>query len=106
MNYIPINIKTEYDLMNSLIKIDDLIYYAKNHGFNTLGITDSTMFGTMEFINKCSSNDIKPIVGCEFNINNISFIIYAKNYEGLTSLFKLVSKRNLDKIVNKKTYLA
>ena len=101
MNYIPINIKTEYDLMNSLIKIDDLIYYAKNHGFNTLGITDSTMFGTMEFINKCSSNDIKPIIGCEFNINNISFIIYAKNYEGLTSLFKLVSKRNLDKISSK-----
>ena len=28
MNYIPINIKTEYDLMNSLIKIDDLISYA------------------------------------------------------------------------------
>ncbi len=101
MNYIPINIKTEYDLMNSLIKIDDLISYAKNHSFNTLGITDSTMFGTMEFISKCSINNIKPIIGCEFNINNISFIIYAKNYDGLISLYKLVSKKNIDKVSSK-----
>ncbi len=98
MNYIPINIKTEYDLMNSLIKIDDLIFYAKNNGFNTLGITDSTMFGTIEFINKCISNEIKPVIGCEFNFDDISFILYAKNYDGIVSLYKLVSKRNIDKL--------
>ena len=29
MNYVPFNIKTEYDLMNSLIKINDLICLLK-----------------------------------------------------------------------------
>ena len=29
--YIPINIKTEYDLLNSLIRIDELISYAKDN---------------------------------------------------------------------------
>ena len=29
MKYIPLNIKTEFDLMNSLIKIDELILYEK-----------------------------------------------------------------------------
>ena len=50
MKYIPLNIKTEFSLMNSLIKIDELILYAKNNGFTTLGITDENMFGCYEFI--------------------------------------------------------
>ena len=54
MNYIPLNIKTEYDLMNSLIKIDDLLLYAESRDVKALGITDSSMFGTMEFITKCN----------------------------------------------------
>ena len=53
MNCIPINIKTHYQLLSSLIKIDELISYAKNNGITILGITDSDMFGTMEFIDKC-----------------------------------------------------
>ncbi len=95
MKYIPLNIKTEYDLMNSLIKIDELISYAKNNGINTLGITDENMFGTYEFINKCKNNNIKPIVGIEISINEKSVLIYAKNYQGYVSLCKIVSKKNI-----------
>ena len=58
MNYIPLNIKTEYDLMNSLIKIDELVSYAKKNNINSIGITDSNLFGTMEFISKCNNNSI------------------------------------------------
>ena len=100
MNYIPLNIKTEYDLMNSLIKIDDLILYAKNNNINTLGITDSNLFGTMEFINKCSLNNIKPIIGIEINIDEINLLLYAKNYNGLVNLFKIVSYKNIDDFIN------
>ncbi len=96
MNYIPLNIKTEYDLMNSLIKIDDLLLYAQSREVKALGITDSSMFGTMEFITKCNLCGIKPIVGCELVIEDAYVIIYARNYEGLTSLFKLVSKKNIE----------
>ena len=98
MNYIPLNIKTDYDLMNSLIKIDDLISFALKNNINALGITDSNMFGTIEFINKCKSNNIKPIIGVPFNIDNIYFTLYANNYDGLVTLFKLVSKRNINVI--------
>lgn len=96
MKYIPLNIKTEYELMNSLIKIDDLIFYAQKNNINTLGITDYNMFGTMEFINKCYSNNIKPIVGIEITVDNKSFYLYAKNNEGYISLCKIVTERNLN----------
>ncbi|MDD6272187.1 MAG: DNA polymerase III subunit alpha [bacterium] len=100
MNYIPLNIKTEYDLMNSLIKIDDLVLYAKNNNISTLGITDSNLFGTMEFINKCSLNNIKPIIGIEINIDEINLLLYAKNYNGLVNLFKIVSYKNIDDYID------
>lgn len=96
MNYIPLNIKTEYDLMNSLIRIDDIILYAKSTNLTALGITDTNMFGALEFINKCKANDIKPIIGTELYIDDEYFILYAKNYEGFVSLCKIVSKKNLD----------
>ena len=92
MKYIPLNIKTDYDLMNSLIKLDDLFSYAHNNGINTLGITDRNMFGHYEFINRCLKENIKPIIGIE--LNNI--LIYARNYDGYVSLCKLVSKKNID----------
>lgn len=100
MNYIPLNIKTEYDLMNSLIKIDELVSYAKKNNINSIGITDSNLFGTMEFISKCNNNSIKPIIGIELNIDNNNILIYAKNYNGLINLFKLVSKKNIDNIID------
>lgn len=95
MNYIPLNIKTEYDLMNSLIKIDDLVLYAKNNNINSLGITDSNLFGTLEFINKCNNFNIKPIIGIEININDMKLFLYARNYMGLIELFKIVSNKNI-----------
>ena len=54
------------------------------------------MFGTMEFITKCNLCGIKPIVGCEFIIEDSYVVLYARNYDGLISLFKLVSKKNID----------
>ena len=98
MKYIPLNIKTEYDLMNSLIKIDELISFAKENNINTLGITDKNMFSSYEFINKCKDNNIKPIIGIEININESDILIYARNYDGYISLCKIVTKRNLDTI--------
>ena len=98
MKYIPLNIKTEYDLMNSLIKIDELISYAKNNDINALGITDSNMFSAYEFIKTCNQNNVKPIIGIEINIDGNDLLIYAKNYDGYISLCKIVSEKNLNNI--------
>ena len=45
--YVPLNIKTEYSLLSSLIKIEDMISFAKQHHIQTLTITDDNMFGVM-----------------------------------------------------------
>ena len=80
MNYIPLNVKTHYELLSSLIKIDELIEFIKKSELDAVGITDSNMFGCMEFINSCTKSGIKPIVGIPVNIDNLNMILYAKNY--------------------------
>ena len=98
MNFIPINIKTHYQLLHSLIKIDELVDYAIKHNIDTLGVTDSDMFGTMEFISKCNLNGIKPIIGIDLIVEELQFILYAKNYEGYINLCKIVSEKNINKL--------
>ena len=96
MNYIPLNIKTHYELLSSLIKIETLILFAKENQINALGITDSNMFSCMEFIKSCNENNIKPIVGIKINIENLEMILYAKNYNGYVNLLNIVSERNIN----------
>ena len=98
MNYVPLFIKTHYSLLSSLIKVDDLIIFAKKNNINTLSITDTNMFGVMEFYDKCIINNIKPIIGSNINIDNTNIILYAKNYEGYINLCKIVSEKNIGKL--------
>jgi len=98
MNYIPLNIKTHYELLSSLIKIEDLINFANTNNIKTLGITDSNMFGCMEFFNACKSNNIKPIVGINLKIENLDMILYAKSYKGYVNLLNIVSVKNTSEL--------
>ncbi len=88
---VVLNIKTNYSLLSSLIKIDDVISYAKENGIKTLGIADINMFGAMDFYNKCKSNDIKPLIGVDYLVDNKNIICYAINYDGYKGLLKLTS---------------
>lgn len=81
----PLYIKTDNSLLKSLIKIDNLIEFAKENDIKVLTITDDNMYGVIEFYVKCIKNNIKPIVGLE--VDNI--LLYAMNYEGYQNLTKL-----------------
>ncbi len=98
MNYIPLNVKTHYELLSSLIKIEDLISFCAKNNVKAVGITDSNMFGSMELINYAKINNIKPIIGIEVNFENLSMILYAKNYNGYVNLLNIVSIRNTSEI--------
>lgn len=87
--YIPLYVKTNYSLLSSLISIDKLIEYASKNHISSLAITDSNMFGAMEFYKKCKKNQIKPILGLEVEVEDSVLLLYAKNYNGYLTLIKL-----------------
>ncbi len=98
MSYVPLYIKTDNSLLSSLIKIEDLILYARENNIKTLTITDQNMYGVMDFYRACQNNGIKPIIGLEIMIEKMPILLYCKNYQGYQNLLKLEtlkSERNL-----------
>ena len=89
--YSPLYIKTEYSLLSSLIKIDNLIIKCKENKISSLAIVDDNLFGTMEFIKKCEKNNIKPIIGLDIKYLFSNILLYAKNINGYYNLIKLES---------------
>lgn len=92
--YIPLFNKSNYSLLSSLLKIDDLISYAQESNISSIAISDINMYGTMEFIQKCQKQNIKPIIGLHVILENFSIVLYAKDYDGYKSLIKLSSIQN------------
>ena len=97
--YIPLFNKSNYSLLSSLLKIDDLVSYAKESNISSIAIADTNMYGTMEFITKCQKENIKPIIGLHVLLENFSVVLYAKDYDGYKSLIKLSSIQNERRVV-------
>lgn len=87
--YVSLNVKTEYSLLSSLIKIDDLMQVSMENKIQTLAIADTTMYGVMDFYLKCKKNHIKPIIGLEVTIDQFPLVLYAMNDQGYRNLLKI-----------------
>lgn len=89
MNYVPLGIVTDYSLLKSLIKIDDLIDFSIKHNFTAIGIIDNNLSSSAEFFFKCQKNKIKPIIGLEIKYLNQNIYLYATNYLGYKNLIMI-----------------
>ena len=49
MNYVPLWIKTDYSLLSSLIKIDNLIETLVKYNISSCAICDDNLYGAKEF---------------------------------------------------------
>lgn len=98
MNYAPLWIKSDYSILTSLIKIDDLINTLSLNNVGVAAICDDNLFGCMEFYNKCKKHGIKPIIGIEVHLE-YTILLYAKNYKGyqnLCNINTLISDKKLN----------
>ena len=93
-----LNVKSNYTLLSSMLRIDDIISYAKKNNMTSIALCDTNMYGTMEFYNKCRKNDIKPIIGLSLILDDFNLCVYAKNYKGYKNLIKLSTIQNENKM--------
>lgn len=87
--YVPLKITTDYSLLKSTIKIENLISFLSDMHITAAAIVDENLFGIMEFYNSCIKNSIKPIIGLELTYKEQQIYCYAKNYQGYQNLLKL-----------------
>ena len=95
--FVHLKLHTEYSLLEGVGKIDEYIKRAGELGINALAITDTSMFGSIEFFKKCKNAGIKPIIGLEIFLDGLekvgeySLTLLAKNQNGYKNLSKLSS---------------
>ena len=104
--YIPMFIKTDYSILTSLLKTNDLVNFLKEKGITTIGIVDDNLSYVMEYYNELKKNNIKLIPGLEINIEGKTIYLYAKNYEGYQNLCYITSNSiTIDSIKNNSSNL-
>lgn len=101
MPFVPLQLISSYSLLQSPIKINDLIQIAKQRGYQALALTDiNVMYGVIEFYDACIAADIKPIIGLTIEVSNrvnleqaTQLILIAKNQTGYQNLMTLSSRK-------------
>ncbi|MEW3450101.1 PHP domain-containing protein, partial [Pseudomonas aeruginosa] len=79
-----LNIHSSYDLLNSSVRIPDVVQKAKNENYQALALTDlNVLHGALQFYDACIKEDIKPIFGLTIylddQLNQVECVVLAKN---------------------------
>ncbi|MDE5545611.1 MAG: DNA polymerase III subunit alpha [Malacoplasma sp.] len=95
-----INTYSHYSLLSSALSIDKIINFAISQNKKYVCLTDTNLYGAMEFYLKCKKNKLIPVIGLSINIpisiennndKNYDFVLYAKNKKGYLNLVKISS---------------
>lgn len=105
---VTFGIHTFHSVLRGAGSIADYVKRAKDLGHPAMAITDrSNVSGSLEFFQKCKAAGIKPILGCEFNINNKIGAFDDPNEEGESYVQKVIVKdRNGFTNMNKLLFLS
>lgn len=98
-NFIHLNVKSEFTLLNSILRTKDLIKFCSDYGMGHVAVADiNTMYNVWHYQNAASKEKVHPILGCTFLIRyggiygNIE--LFAKTREGYRNLVALSTKAN------------
>ncbi len=102
MSFVHLGVRSEYAIVDSIIRIKALVKAAAADGQTALGLADpSNMFAAVKFYKACVDAGIKPILGAEVYIGDSissddadkqqSVILYAMNNAGYQNLLRLIS---------------
>lgn len=107
MTYIPLNVHSQFSILDSTASVTALAEKAKAYGISSLALTDEgNLYGAVDFYKACKTAGVKPILGCEIWVapnsrlekkrtpgasNGYSIVLLAKNNLGYKNLCKLSS---------------
>ena len=96
-SFVHLKVHTEYSIVDGIVRIEDLMDRAMQYQMPAVAVTDRVnLFGLIKFYKKAMSKKIKPIVGCDFILqddkNLFLFTALCKNQTGYANLRELISK--------------
>ncbi|MEH2287034.1 DNA polymerase III subunit alpha [Nostoc sp.] len=113
MSFVPLHIHSDYSLLDGASQLPELVDRAIALGMKAIALTDhGVMYGAIELIKICRSQNIKPIIGNEMYIINGDIerqerrpkyhqVVLAKNTKGYKNLVKLTTISHLKGVQGK-----
>ena len=103
MKYAALQNLSAFTLLESPIKIKNLLNTAKNLGYDAVGLTDiNVTYGLVNFYEVAQEVGIKPLLGMQLRLNGLidsahkyDLIAFAKTDEGYRNILRLSSRINL-----------
>ena len=90
---------SNYSLLQSTIKIDELVNFAKKSNSTYVALTDTNaMNGLIQFFKIAKENNIKPILGAlidDYKDKDLFAVFIAKNNDGYSHLCRIITTRKL-----------
>lgn len=97
MSVVHLRVHSEYSLLQSTCKIDQLVKRAKQLGYTSLALTDkNVMYGALAFYKSCKNEGIKPIIGLDVVVKEANgtmheLVLLAFNLTGYKRLMNISS---------------
>ncbi len=100
MSFVHLRVHSEYSIVDSTIRINDLVARAVEFNMPAVALTDfQNVFGAIKFYKACLQAGVKPIIGTEIRVENANtpahpytLILLAKNETGYQAMCKLLTK--------------
>ena len=103
MSFPHLSIHTHYSIVDSIVRIEDLVNAAVDRDISALALTDyRNVFAMVKFYKACRANQIKPIIGADLRLfeegqldedgpSESRCIVLAQDQVGFGNLRKLLS---------------
>ena len=99
--FIHLRLHTEFSVVDSTNRVDDVVDAAAADGQGALAITDlNNLFATVKFYRACRSKGVKPVVGAEVIVEGMGadplatsrMVLLVQNKQGYLNLSELLAR--------------
>ena len=111
-HFVHLHVHTEYSILDSTCRIEDLVEKAAEYKMPALAMTDNgVLFGAVPFFEACKSKGIKPIIGVEAYVapkdmrdktprgipeESYVLVLLVKNNTGYRNLMRLMTEAQFE----------
>ena len=99
--FVHLRLHTEFSIVDSTVRIDDVVHSAAQDGQPALAITDlGNLFGGIKFYKECRGKGVKPVLGCEVLLEGLGgdaaqlsrVILLVQSKQGYLNLCELIAR--------------
>ncbi len=96
MEIVHLNVQSAYSLLDSTVRMEQLVAAAKEQGMRSIALTDrNVLYGAIPFYKVCVKQGVKPIIGLMADVLHedepYPLLLLAKNGTGYNHLLKISS---------------